>query len=183
MKIKLGLGLWLTLGAALLWFSTAQAKAAVVVRISGPGLEGEIEVRDEKEIAFFNHFQYTVELSKAPENVSESYFEIRVGVGEDVNHIRAIIVYHYYPGQDGESGVLYYADAVNGSSSAEGNWFVLTEASDANYRDFLTKLGADLGESLFSKLWAGFGLPSGALLLVALLMWGLQRSHSKSASN
>ncbi len=128
-------------------FSTAGAKDMVSVRISGPGIEGQQEFFDEETVALFRNLETAGFVTSPPAGLSDLVFEIQLGVG-DGDQVFAYNVYLYSPRLDGSAGHLYFADVINGSSSAEGAWFPISEESDQALRRFLASHGGTvtLGE-------------------------------------
>ncbi len=158
----------------------AAATELVKVIIVGPGLNDEVEITDTEQVRFFEELLRAPFIDEKPEGLFDAFFEIRMAVGS-AGEIVAYNVYHYYPAQGDVAGYFYYADVLEGSSSAEGKWFPLAEDSDRELREFLVSLGA-AGPLTESNSTQASPLPLAILLLVLVLASAVVLSRRKSPS-
>ncbi len=135
-----GLALAFAVSALMITYRLGAAKELVSVRISGPGISGELEFSDAETLRLVQGLETHAFLVEEPGGLSHLVFEIRMGVG-DGNDVFAYNVYQYSPPIDGSPGFLYFADVINGWSSAEGTWFPLSMESDRTLRKFLASHG------------------------------------------
>lgn len=135
-------GIAAVLVPALIVYTPAWAKELISVTLTGPGLEGEVEITDPESVGLFSRLVMAPFVTERPEGLADEFFVVSMAVG-DGHKLVARDVYHYYPFRDGSPGYFYYADVVGGWSSAEGMWFPLPKASDLALREFLIGLGAD----------------------------------------
>jgi hypothetical protein len=135
---------------ALLPSGASFAKEIVQVTLSGPGLAEPLVMTDADHRAQFSNLGYGAPLAEAPAGLDNDYFEIEVAFG-DGTEIFAANVYHYIPGINADHGYLYYADVINGSSSAEGKWFQLDDSTDRDLRRILREAGVRFGVTTQTK--------------------------------
>jgi hypothetical protein len=129
---------------ALLPGGASFAKGIVQITISGPGLDEPLVLTDADHLAEFRDFGFGTLLDDAPAGLDDDYFELRLGIG-DGSEVFATNVYHYIPGINADHGYLYFADVINGESSAEGRWFELGDAADRDLRHILRDAGVRFG--------------------------------------
>ena len=79
-----------------------------------------------------------------PADLVPDYFEVQLAIG-DGTQVVATVVYHYFPGINLDHGYMYYADMIGGSSTAEGQWFELEDATDHDLRSILRAAGVRFG--------------------------------------
>lgn len=137
---------WIVLALSFPAFATAGAKGIVKVTLAGPGLPAPVERTDPAALELFGDFGSTEQIAQPASAGAQPYFEIRVSLGAG-NEIVAVDVFHYYPASGGQAGYFYYADVINGSSTAEGAYFRLSQETDRELREFLGGLGASLPEA------------------------------------
>ncbi|MBL8153997.1 MAG: hypothetical protein JNM70_07425 [Anaerolineae bacterium] len=135
-SLMLGLSLFVLL---VLPWTFIQAKEVVSVTVSGPGLAGETELTELDQIEPVAEMRTLDRFGAAPESIGEQFFVLGLNVGTG-QEVVATTVYHYYPTTDPDVGYLYYADVINGSSDAEGDWFRLDAASNRALREVLFNL-------------------------------------------
>ncbi|HKP54159.1 MAG TPA: hypothetical protein VJ183_16090 [Chloroflexia bacterium] len=140
MKVKSLLGalvmLLLTASVALAWPEGPPDK----VSINGPGIKGTIVIADKNSLEGLGPEQF-MDFSKSvtavPQN-STPYEVVRYikGFGASGTFDRL----HYYPGQGGSAGRIYYVEAIGyGPSHVEGKWFYATPQGDAAMKKLLAK--------------------------------------------
>lgn len=103
------------------------------VVISGPGIEGEIVVRDTSRLENLGMAGLMVipESIGMPSGTGPGYTLIRDGWDEA----------RYYPDLSGAPGYVYYVGLLNGSAEYDGHWFAATPAGDAAMRRILAAHG------------------------------------------
>lgn len=128
---------------SLLTFGQAQAKEIVKVTIVGPGLNGAIELTDEKSLSVFRQLGFADQNYQPLSAKTEHFFEIRMAIGDSTD-IVATSIFHYYPASKKHPSYVYYAEGINSWSSRDGQYFLLPEDTDRALRDLLVSLGASL---------------------------------------
>lgn len=124
----------ITVVILLMSLSRALAKEIVQVMVSGPGLT--VEVTDADTLSLFREMRFEGMLDSPPSDAGQTFYEIHLILGHE-DQIIATDVYHYYPAPAG--GYIFYADVINGWSTAEGEWFRLEQASDDALREFIAQ--------------------------------------------
>src|SRR5688572_8269730 len=114
----------IAMGFGLMSSQVTLAKEIIQVTISGPGLAGEIEMTDVEALARFAEFGFGTAQNDADSDVYDGYYVIQFHVGHE-DEIVATNVYHYYPLSETGASYIYYADVINGFSTAEGQWYRL----------------------------------------------------------
>lgn len=140
---QVGLILLITLVLAPLTFGQALAKEIIKVTIIGPGLNGEIELTDEKSLSVFRQLGLADQNYQPTSAKTDHYFEIRMALG-DGTEIIAISIFHYYPASKEHPSYIYYAEGINSWSSRDGQYFLLPDDTDRALCDLLARLGASL---------------------------------------
>lgn len=126
----------LTASVALAWPEGPPDK----VSISGPGIKGTVEIAGKDNLEGLGPEQF-MDLSKSVTAVPQSsspYEVVRYIKGFGASG--AFDRLHYYPGQGGSPGRVYYVEAIGyGPSHIEGKWFYATPQGDAAMKKLLAK--------------------------------------------
>jgi hypothetical protein len=99
------------------------------ITISGPGLQGEVEVTDRPTLDALGMISLTGSFSEidaptAPGNgyeITRSYWDAGRDAFIAFDHVM------FYPGEDGATPIVQYIGIMNGSSEYDGDWFQPTE--------------------------------------------------------
>jgi hypothetical protein len=119
------------------------------VLISGPGIEGQVEVRDESARAIFRlgELEDLEGKSPTPPRLSGGYKIVRFFYGGEFNFAQLT----YYPNPSGGRGYLYFEDGpdLRGDHTAyHQTWLYTTSDGEKQLRGLLTRLGAKLDASM-----------------------------------
>jgi hypothetical protein len=165
MKTKqMGLILLNVLVLSLLTIGRAQAKEIVKVTITGPGLNGEVELTDTENLKIIDELGFADQIYQPTSIGTEPYFEIRMSVS-DGTEIVAIGIYHYYPASKQHPSYIYYPGSINAWSSRDKQYFLVPEDTDQKLRGLLTNLGASLPDTT-NEATSIFILPSSLLWFI-----------------
>lgn len=126
----------IAVGLGLMSFQATLAKEIVQVTISGPGFSGEVDMSHAEALMRFAELEFEATPDDVESEIYDSYYVIQLHIGYE-DEIVATDVYHYYPLSETGTGYIYYADVINGFSTAEGQWYRLTDESDRMLRDVL----------------------------------------------
>ena len=129
---------------SLLTVMPAAAKGqALMIRIAGPGLDGNRSYRDEELLshlstALLEDFSQPID---APQTVGAGYVITRYF--DDANYVPWDQVI-YYPDPAGGPGHVFYVGIFNGWSENDGHWFAVRPESEVVLRDLLLSEDAPL---------------------------------------
>ena len=103
------------------------------VVITGPGIEGELVVRDTARLEHLGIVGLMVipESIGMPSHTGPGYTLVRDGWDKA----------RYYPDLSGGPGYVYYVGLINGWSEYDGHWFAATPEGDAEMRSLLATQG------------------------------------------
>lgn len=130
----------LMLVIALLAISTSVvfAKELGLLTISGPGIKGEVALKDPKALmgleqsGFFDQTSFI----KPPENLGEGY-NITAHMNLD-GKLVPVVEMVYYPTNKGEPGYVHFTGRMNGEAlQAVDQWHVLTPGADRSFRNLM----------------------------------------------
>lgn len=161
MKAK-QVSLFIAMVLSLLTIRGAQAKELIKVTITGPGLNGDVELTDTESLKVIRELGFADQIYQPSSVETELYFEIRAALGDSTESV-ATSIYHYYPASKAHPSYIHYADAINAWSSRDGQSFLLPEDTDRKLHDLLTNLGASLPDTT--------DLPTAAFTLPVSLSW------------
>lgn len=118
------------------------------ITISGPGIEGEIEITDPEMLEPFSFYQFNdlERRTDAPADPGTGYTITRYILDNDGAELIAWDTLTYYP-REGELGLIYF-DGLNpefGATGGQGMWYLATPEGDAAMRDILA--GASPGSA------------------------------------
>jgi len=119
------------------------AKEIVQVTITDPDLANELDITDAETLATIQPIMEGIP-GKQPAEMDTDYFEVRLAIG-DGKDVVATIVYHYFPGINADHGYMYYAEFIGGTSSAQGDWYQLSDTLDHDLRSLLREAGVRFG--------------------------------------
>jgi hypothetical protein len=130
--------LFLTLVIALLAISTSMvfAKELGLLTISGPGIKGEVTLKDPDAMMDLERSGFFDQafLSKPPQDLGEGYnLTAHLNLdGKMVPYIQMV----YYPTGEGERAYLHYTGRLNGETLQKvDEWHILNRKADAALRD------------------------------------------------
>jgi len=133
--------LFLILVIALLAISTSVvfAKELGLLTISGPGIKGEVTLKDPEAMlgleksGFFDQTAFV----KPPENLGEGY-NITAHLNLDGKMVPFVEMV-YYPTNEGEPGYVHYTGRLNGEKlQTVDQWQTLTLSADKAFRSLMT---------------------------------------------
>ncbi|HEX5807876.1 MAG TPA: hypothetical protein VFY25_04370 [Anaerolineales bacterium] len=133
--------LFLTLLIAILAISTSVvfAKELGLLTISGPGIKGEVTLKDPEAMMGLEQagfFDQAV-LAKPPKDLGEGY-DITAHLNLD-GKMTPYIEMVYYPTKEGQSGYIHYTGRLNGEAlQTVDEWHLLNRTADGALRDLLT---------------------------------------------
>ena len=129
---KIAFALLLLIAFWLVSHTPVSAKGAPdKVTISGPGIDGEIEVTDVLLLEVFGFYRFNDMGNKVskPIMVGDGYVITRF-----ISHEDRMIAWDkvtYYHSQDGDNGVLFFNGLLQGmSTEGQGYWYLATEEGD-----------------------------------------------------
>ena len=139
---------WISLGmaltATLATFSPALAKEAVSITISGPGLAGPVEVTDHSVFRAMEDIGGARVAETALPDLGDSFYEIRIGIGDETGQVFVTTVFHFYADPAGGRGYLQYFDIEGGEADGLGSWFRAPVAWEAAMVSVLAAHGVSL---------------------------------------
>jgi hypothetical protein len=144
---SIGAILLLVATTALVWAWPNQPPERVL--ISGPGIGGQVEVKDEQARAIFRlgNLEDFDSVALAPAPGSTGYKIVRFFYGGEFDFARLT----YYPNPSGGRGYLYFEDGpdLRGDHTAyHQTWLYTTSDGEKQLRGLLTRLGAKLDASM-----------------------------------
>lgn len=133
--------LFLMLLIALLAISTSVvfAKELGLLTISGPGIKGEVTLKDPKammDLERAGFFDQAV-LAKPPKDLGEGY-NITAHLNLDGKMVPFVQMV-YYPTKEGQAGYVHYTSRLQGETLKTVNeWHLLNRTADSALRDLMT---------------------------------------------
>lgn len=133
--------LFLMLLIALLAISTSVvfAKELGLLTISGPGIKGDVTLKDPKammDLEQSGFFDQAV-LAKPPKDLGEGY-NITAHLNLDGKMVPFVQMV-YYPTQEGQAGYVHYTGRLNGEAlQTVDEWHLLNRTADGALRDLMT---------------------------------------------
>jgi hypothetical protein len=133
------LSLILVIGLLAIPTLTVFAKELGLLTISGPGIKGEVTLKDPDQMmkleqsGFFDQVSYT----KAPEKLGQGY-TITAHLNLD-GKIVPFVEMVYYPMEEGKPGLVHYTGRLNGESLQKvDQWGTLRLEADTAFRNLMT---------------------------------------------
>lgn len=145
--------LFLMLVIALLAISTSVvlAKELGLLTISGPGIKGEVTLKDPEAMlgleqsGFFDQTAFI----KAPENLGEGY-NVTAHLNLDGKMVPFVQMV-YYPTSEGEPGYVHYTGRLEGESlQTVDQWYMLSLRADNAFRVLMTANNITLQSALLT---------------------------------
>ena len=133
--------LFLMLLIALLAISTSVvfAKELGLLTISGPGIKGEVTLKDPEAMMDLERSGFFDQafLAKPPKDLGEGY-NITAHLNLDGKMVPFIQMV-YYPTQEGQSGYVHYTGRLNGETlQTVDEWHLLNRKADSALRNLMT---------------------------------------------
>jgi len=145
--------LFLILVIALLAISTSVvfAKELGLLTISGPGLKGDVTLKDPDQMMKLEQsgFFDQASLAKPPENLGEGY-NITAQLNLDGKMVPFVEMV-YYPTNEGEGGYVHYTGRLNGEKlQTVDEWRVLSLNADKTFRSLMSANNITLQSALIA---------------------------------
>src|SRR5688572_31760208 len=125
------------------------AKELGLLTISGPGIKGELTLKDPNEMMKLEQsgfFDQAV-LAKPPAGLGEGY-AITANLNLD-GKVVPFVQMIYYPTNEGQPGYVHYTGRLNGETLQKvDEWNLLTRASDDAFRSLMTANNITLQSAL-----------------------------------
>jgi len=125
------------------------AKELGLLTVSGPGIKGELTLKDPNEMmkleqsGFFDQTSYM----KAPENLGQGY-NITAHLNLDGKMVPFVQMV-YYPAEEGKPGYVHYTGRLNGESlKTADQWGTLRLEADTAFRSLMTANNITLQSAL-----------------------------------
>jgi hypothetical protein len=144
-KSKLAVGLVFVLALLLASASLVWAKELGLLMISGPGIKGQVQIKDQQALLKFEQsgFFDASKIVKAPEDPGEGY-QITQYLNMEAGPVEWQKMV-YYPAAEGEDSYIYWVGPLNPDApQIAERWTLVQPAADQAFRSLLESQGVQI---------------------------------------